>query len=293
MGVGEWFGDFFQNCQIPPEKISSISYRYKRITKQLNIDFYNSTSEVDHSYYVGSYGRDTASNKISDLDIIYVLPYSVYAKYNEYTGNGQSSLLQEVKKSIQKTYSTSDSFGDGQVVGINFDDGIQFEIVPVFINDNGSYTYPDSNGGGCWRTTDPIPEINSVKDINNNTNKNLKKICRMMRHFVKKNDVPMGGMLIDTLAARFIKDWEYSNKSFLYYDWLFRDFFYYLSTQDSTQSTFRSIGSNRGMNRSGVFERKAKTAYENALAAIEHAANGYDYSAKLKWREIFGTAFPQ
>jgi hypothetical protein len=41
MGVGEDFQKFKDNYQITTELISSISYRYKRITKQLNTDFWN------------------------------------------------------------------------------------------------------------------------------------------------------------------------------------------------------------------------------------------------------------
>ena len=39
MGVGEDFSTFRDNYQITQEMISSISYRYKRITRQLNTDF--------------------------------------------------------------------------------------------------------------------------------------------------------------------------------------------------------------------------------------------------------------
>lgn len=46
-------------------------------------------------------------------------------KFDAYTGNGQSALLQEVKGVLQKTYSKSFIKGDGQVIGINFTDGIQ------------------------------------------------------------------------------------------------------------------------------------------------------------------------
>lgn len=293
MGISEWFSEFYQNCIIPQDKITSISYRYKRITKQLNYDFYSITSETSHSYYVGSYGRDTASNRISDLDVVFILPSSLYYQYDKYEGNGQSALLQAVKRSIQKTYSTSESFGDGQVVGINFDDGILFEIVPVFENQGNTLTYPNSNDGGSWQTTDPFPEIKAIQDINNETNKNLKKMCRMLRHFVKHNNVPMGGMIIDSLAARFIRKWEYKDKSFIYFDWLFRDFFYFLSQQDPAQTTFKSIGSERIMNRTGIFEYKARTAYNNAIEAIDKAQNGFEYTAKSKWREVFGNVFPQ
>ena len=44
-----------------------ISARYKRITKAVNLSFWNSISETAHSFYVGSYGRGTAIDT-SDLD---------------------------------------------------------------------------------------------------------------------------------------------------------------------------------------------------------------------------------
>src|SRR5258706_11381311 len=61
MGVGEDFAAFKDNYQITQEMIGSISYRYKRITRQLNTDFRDNTSDTANSVYVGSYGRDTAA----------------------------------------------------------------------------------------------------------------------------------------------------------------------------------------------------------------------------------------
>ena len=40
MGVAEDFSTFKDNYNITSELITSISYRYKRITKQLNKDFW-------------------------------------------------------------------------------------------------------------------------------------------------------------------------------------------------------------------------------------------------------------
>ena len=54
---------------------------------------------------MGSYGRGTAIDT-SDIDMLFVLPYAVYKQYNSYVGNGQSALLQAVRSSLQKTYST-------------------------------------------------------------------------------------------------------------------------------------------------------------------------------------------
>jgi hypothetical protein len=69
MGVGEDFSTFKDNYQISSELISDISYRYRRITRQLNTDFWNTNSDTSHSLYVGSYGRDTAAKGLSDLDM--------------------------------------------------------------------------------------------------------------------------------------------------------------------------------------------------------------------------------
>lgn len=124
--------------------VNKIQSRYKQITKRINIAYRGTTSETAYSFYVGSYGRGT---KIwtSDIDVIVQLPYQTYKKFNDYVGKGQSALLQEVKNELKKTYSTSHIAGDGQVIAIEFDDGISFEIVPAFINPSGSYTYPDTN----------------------------------------------------------------------------------------------------------------------------------------------------
>jgi hypothetical protein len=292
MGVAEDFQKFRARYLIPQETISSISYRYRRITRQLNRDFWNTDSEVAHSQYVGSYGRDTAARGISDLDVAFRLPAEVYYTYNSYTSNGQSALLQTVKASIQKTYRTSESFGDGQVVVINFDDNIRFEILPVFDNRSGTWTYPDANSGGSWSITNPKSEIDAIHTRNQATNRNLKALCRMTRVWAGRCAVPMSGMLIDTLAYQFIGDWPYRDKSFLYHDYLVRDFMNYLSNQDLQQQHWRAPGSGSYVRSKGAFQYKARSSYFRSVEAIDYANAGRMWSSRQKWREIFGPLYP-
>ncbi len=293
MGVGEDFSRFKDGFNIDASTMASISYRYRRITRQLNKDFWNTESETAHSLYVGSYGRDTAARGLSDLDVGFVLPNSLYHQYNAHLGNGQSALLQAVKRSIQKTYTTSESFGDGQVVVVSFTDGITFEILPAFDNSDGdSWTYPNANGGGSWKTCNPRAEMRAVDTRSLLTNRNLKYLCRMMRVWRDVHSVPMSGMLIDTLAYQFIEGWEHRDKSFFYHDYMARDFFLYLSQRDTTQSYWRAPGSGALVARKGPFERKAASAYAKALEAITYDVNGHEWSRRQKWREIFGTLFP-
>lgn len=292
MSLSNWFSDFCSDLAI--KDTGTISTRYKNITKRLNTDYWDTTSDTAHSLYVGSYGRGTATQGFSDLDMISRLPYDEYVKYDNYSGNGQSALLQAVKKSIEKTYSTTSIRGDGQVIQVPFNDGITFEVVPAFANKDDSFTFPDANNGGCWKTTNPKPEIAAIKSRNNVCNGNLKQLCRMMRAWKKEWDVPIGGLLIDTLAYQFIENWEYRDKSFFYYDYMSRDFFKWMADQDSDQSYWKAPGSGQYVYGKGLFQYKAKRCYNISLEAIEHetADPKREWSAKQKWREIYGNTFP-
>ncbi len=292
MGVANWFSTFCANIQV--QDGGTISTRYRNITQRLNKDFWGTDSDTSHSLYVGSYGRNTAIQGFSDLDMIFRLPSNLYEIYDNYTGNGQSTLLQVVKKSIQKTYPTTSIGADGQVILIPFTDGITFEVVPAFLNADGSYTFPDANNGGTWRVTNPRPEIEAIRTRNSACNKNLIRLCRMMRAWKSEWSVPIGGLLVDTLAYQFIDGWKYKEKSYLYYDWMCRDFFLFMAEQDEDQKYWRAPGSGQYVYRRGLFQWKAKRCYNLSLEAItyETAKPKKEWSAKQKWREIFGTSFP-
>lgn len=273
--------------------IGDISYRYRRITRQLNTDFWATTSETAHSLYVGSYGRDTAATGLSDLDVAFMLPSACYLRYSSHAGNGQSALLQAVKRSVQNTYPTSEVSGDGQVVVVGFSDGIRFEILPVFQNTVGTgWTYPNANSGGGWRICDPRAEIAAVKLRSDATNRNLKYLCRMMRVWRDYNSVAMSGILLDTLAYQFIETYEHRTKSFLYHDFMVRDFLLHLSLCDGSQTFWRAPGSGSYVYRTGPFERKARASHALCVQAIQHNDDSQAWSRRRKWREVFGPFFP-
>lgn len=293
MSLSTWFSTFCSNLQV--KNPTSISTRYKAITRRLNTDYWITNSDTAHSLYVGSYGRKTAIDGFSDLDMIFRLPYEMYVQYNNYQGNGQSALLQAVRNSIKKTYSVTNIGADGQVILVPFNDGITFEVVPAFINKDDSFTYPDSNSGGSWKTTNPSPEISAIRTRNIYCNNNLVPLCRMMRSWKHKWNVPIGGLLIDTLAYQFIIGWKNKDKSYLYYDFMCRDFFEYMANQDKNQSYWKAPGSGQYVYSKGDFRYKAKRCYNLSLDAIRYETSTpkMEWSAKQKWREIFGTQFPQ
>ena len=105
--------------------------------------------------------------------------------------------------------------------------------------------------------------------------------------------VPMSGILIGTLGYQFIENYGHRDKSFLYHDFLMRDFLWFLSQQDATQTLWRAPGSASYVWRTGGFERKAKQGYNLAVEAIEYNDEKYEWSRRQKWRELFGPLYPQ
>jgi hypothetical protein len=114
----------------------------------------------------------------------------------------------------------------------------------------------------------------------------------MMRAWKKQWSVPIPGILIDTLAYQFMLTYEHREKSYMWYDWMSRDFFEYMAEQERTQKHWRAPGSSRYVYRDGTFEYKATRCRNIAIEAIKNETDGSNYSAKVKWREIFGNSFP-
>lgn len=283
MTVAEMFEQFLNNLAIDNKE--QISDRYGEITCALNKAFRDTDSKTANSLQVGSYGRGTAIKGVSDLDMLYLMPILSWDKYKD---GRQSALLQDVKKAIKDRYSRTDMWGDGQVVVVSFGNQ-EIEVVPAFEQEDGSFKYPNTNNGGSWPITKPRSEISAILAMDREKNNNLRRLCKMARAWKNKHGVVMSGFLIDTLAYNFLESTtDYDNKSYLYYDYMARDYFKYLSELPD-QDFYLAPGSNQRVAVKKKFQKKAQKAYELCLKAIE--AEGQEGVTK-KWKKVFGRPFP-
>ena len=184
MTLSNHFEDFCDEITIDNDEIERWSDRIRKITKKLNKKYYDSSSDEDNILIVGSVGRGTAIHNASDYDCIFGLPSEKFKQFDGHSGNGQSALLQEVKKEIQLSYPSTKVKGDGQVVIISFSDG-DIELVPAFRQSEGNFKYPDSNNGGFWKMTKPLPEIEEAEQMAKLmaklTEKHYINFCRLMK----------------------------------------------------------------------------------------------------------------
>lgn len=283
MGTAEMFQGFLGNLVV--DNSEAISLRYGEITACLNKKFRNTESKTANCLQVGSYGRWSAIKGVSDLDMLYIMPSS---KWDDYKGGKQSQLLADAKDAIKSRYSTTNIYVDRLVVCVEYSN-FHVEVQPVFEQEDGSYKYPDTYNGGSWKITKPREEINAMRDVDADKNKNLRRLCKMARAWKNKHGVGIGGLLIDTLAHNFLKSTTYyDEKSYLYYDWMSRDFFKFLADQPD-QEYYAALGSGQRVKVKNKFQKKAKKAYELCLKAIE--ADGTD-SVHGKWKKVYGRPFP-
>jgi hypothetical protein len=264
--------------------------RYGEITAALNQQFRDTSSKTTNTLQVGSFGRKTAINGISDLDMLYIMPKTKWDTYNK--DGGQLKLLQDTKAAILKRYPTSKVRVDRLVVTVTYTN-FHVEVQPVFEQEDNSYKYPDTNKGGNWKITKPREEMEAIVNLDAQKNSNLRRLCKMARAWKNKHGVGMGGLLIDTLAYNFLKSTEeYDLRSYAFYDWLSRDFFKYLSELPE-QNEYAAPGSRQRVRVKNKFQRKAKKAYKLCLEAIESEGKAnVNVNVNDKWKKIYGRPFP-
>lgn len=287
MSVSDMFKGFLDNLKV--DNAEQISLRYGEITKSLNQQFRDSDSTTANTLQVGSYGRYTGIKGISDLDMLYIMPKG---KWDTYKDGKQSQLLTDVKDAIKARYPKTTIKVDRLVVTVTYTN-FHVEVQPVFeetdADGNSYFQYPDTYNGGKWKITKPRQEMAAVKSLNEKKNKNLRLLCKMARAWKNKHGVAMGGLLIDTLAYNFLNSTTYyDNKSYLYFDYLSRDFFKFLADEPK-KDHYQAPGSNQDVKVKKRFQSKAKEAYDLCLKAIE--AEKED-NVNDKWKKVYGRHFP-
>lgn len=277
------FQAFFDSIKL--DSLDEYQDTIDSIDQKLRSAYYEQDDTSDHGIVVGSVGRGTAVSGTSDLDMLFVLPPSMFRKFDSYDSNGQSALLQEVRRTLKERYPKTDIKGDGQAVVVKFTNrSFTIDLVPAFARDDGSFWYPDSNGGGSWKKTDPLPEQRSCEALIKSTGGVARSLCNALR--VWKNNVGFHfkGLLIDTLVGKYFES----------VDELpddpcdrFISLFEFLSREDGEKAYWHAIGSNQLIynDDQGAFVSKAASA-----ASLLRDA-GSDAARERALTTLFGKAF--
>lgn len=285
IAVTRRFKNFNENIVLTTAQIDDGSTKCRGITYHLNKAYWGNESEDSHRLLVGSWGKDTAVRPPFDVDMFFVLPNSVYFRIEALTGNKQSALLQEVKRTLEPHYPQTQMRSDGQVVQVGFN-SLLIEVVPAFGLDDGRYRICDTNGGGVWKDVNPIREMRLLNDSNAAKSYNTKKLARMFKVWRDICNVPLDSYVIESVIVEYQKIVKWADSSFLYYDWLTRDFLEYLVSLASTY-VWMLDGHLHWMGDS--WKSRAESAWERSKKACDFERDDLVSEAGEEWQKIFGS----
>ena len=205
-----------------------------------------------------------------------------------HTYNGQSQLLQDIKKILQKPYPRTDIRADGQIVSVPFS-SYKVEVLPAFKRQDGSYYYPDTHNGGSWKVTNPKAEMEYISNSNKRTKGNTVRLIKMTKAWKHYCNVPIASLVIELRAINFLKEWEYYDKGATYYDWMIKDFFSELIKYVNWHCKIPGIEETKYYG--DAWESQARSALARSTKACEHEAKEDYIVATAEWKKIFGDRF--
>lgn len=289
MGTAGRFRRFVVNISATSDELSNANRRAQSAARALFSNYYPGDYDSTKCVVIGSYGKGTEVRPARDVDTLFLLPNSVFTRFNAHAGNGQSALLQEVRAIMQRRYPTTDRIrGDGQVVVIEFLDGHKVEVLPAWRSKD-RYVIPDTHDGGSWKWADHDAEIEYVASSDAKTNGKTRDLIKMLKTWQSNCSVPIKSLTLELRAVNFLKTWPHRNEAFLYYDWMVRDFFEELIKFESGHCKIPGIDEN--CEYGDAWLSRAESAYARAAKACEYESEDKNNKATAEWCKIFGEQY--
>jgi hypothetical protein len=277
------------NLAITSQQRTDVETKQAGIRACLNRHYWNTSSDTANSMLIGSWGKHTRVRPSRDIDILFLLPPSVYHQFQQRSGNQQSQLLQDLKNVLANTYSQTTMRGDGQVVVVPFNT-TPVEVAPGFRCNDRSIIVCDANNGGRYTTSTAETELADLNASDACWNGNTRALARLMKQWQRECNVPLKSFQLERLAVEFLQVWPYSHEDVFWYDWMVRDFFAYLISRANGCIIMPGTGETVLLGNDWL--TRAQTAHRHAMSACENERDNFEALAGLDWQEIFGSAVP-
>jgi len=288
--VSQRFNSFLSDLQLSSTQIDDIKTKYNGVCEKLHNEYYDNSYNGSTKVLIGSYGKNTAIAPISDVDVLFKMPYEEYQRYNTYLWNGQSKLLQDIKEILKTRYPLTYMKGDGQVVIVDFF-SVKVEVIPAFLLTNGNYYIPNTHSGGYWQQMNPDFEKDYLVASNNRSNGNTIKLIKMLKAWKRHCNVSIKSFAIEIRVVQFLENYSYYNQTSLYYDWMVRDFLLELISNPEKICQVPGLGVFDWVLYGTEWLSKAKSAYDRAVKACNYESENKYLFAILEWKKIFGANF--
>jgi hypothetical protein len=289
MTVSDRFSEFLSNIRLTDTQSEDGEKKLAGVRSCLNAKFYNLSSPTANSFLIGSWARHTRVRPPRDIDVMFILPRSLYDRYERTPNNKQSQILQAVRRSLGQCFATTNMSADGQVVIVPFTTQ-SIEVVPCFAISNGKFRVCDTNSGGSYKDVDPHSQQESLTTSDQSNRGKTRHLVRMLKKWQDNCSVPIKSFWLELLSEDFLANWTHKDQSITHYDWMIRDFFTFLVKKAGTgrflPNTFEYIYFG------DEWKSRAETASARSIKACIYEAANDNYNAWNEWIKLFGSDVP-
>jgi len=287
------FEQFLGELELKDAERLDAESKAERIAKSLFLKYYPNLVFNPSSYVkVGSYGKGTATRPRTDLDMLFILPWDVYTRIDALTGNQQSQLLQEVRRTLLVTFPNTEISADGQAVVAPFQT-YNVDIVPAFrftVGElAGQYMIAETTDGGRWRFSNPVAEYNWLRQVDLASAGKATHLVKMLKAWKRECNVDIKSISLEILANVFVTQWKHRHQTIFYYDWMIRDFLAFMINH--VNGWVQPAGITEQILLGNCWESKCRSAYNRALKACDYEHADDSFAASSEWQKIFGSQF--
>jgi Second Messenger Oligonucleotide or Dinucleotide Synthetase domain len=283
------FERFVENLAITDAQLRDGTQAQAAVRTVLNRHYWGVESDTAYSRLIGSWDKQLRVRPPRDVDVMFSLPWTTHARFEERVGNWQSQLLQDVRGVLGAAYPQTTLRGDGQVVVVVAFAAATVEVVPAFEFQNGQYWICDTNDGGRYVVSDPAAELSELEVSDLANGGATRRLTRILKQWQRHCDVPIKSFQLERLATLFLREWSYSRDLF-WIDWMVRDFLAYLLTWRNRSIIMPRTGSAVALGE--AWDSKAQSAHRWAVQACDYERDNENVLAGLEWQSLFGSLIP-
>ncbi|HJO69390.1 MAG TPA: hypothetical protein QF804_06875 [Rhodospirillales bacterium] len=263
--------------------------------------------DVGESDYIvtGGHGKGTAVRPATVVDMLYVFPSASHARLKDARAPTADWMADQLVHAVGARFAAVAARGDGWIT-VTTDEvlaeggpgrDLAVNVLPC-LSKSGSaegrrFGYPtcDADGLATWRTIDPGAEYNRLRAADEAGDGKATHLILMLKAWRRARDVPLASFAIELLVTEFVATWNYQRRGLLFYDWMVRDFFFWLCHQDGR--ALAVPGTNDHLVGLGdAWLGAARSAFAAARRACDAERRNASDAALGDWRGIFGESFP-
>lgn len=241
----------------------------------------------DDHVVTGGYGKGTAVRPARSVDMLYILP----AELRPSTAMARpmiTSMAGEMSAALASTFATREQPGEGWLSVRSFSD-IEVRLTPCFRTAGDALMVAASSETGAWLSTDPTAEAARLHQADLASGGKATHLIMMLKAWRRTHDVALTSLAIELLVTEFVLAWIYPRRSLLFYDWMVRDFFFWLVHQ--ARRELLTPGALERLHLGDAWLEAAARAYGRARRACAMEHDNREEEATREWRRIFGPEF--